>query len=364
MKVAVIGSGIAGLSTAYHLAKEGVEVTVFEKKTYLYGASGRNSGGVTPMMDKRELIEIAKRSLKIYDKVQGEFGFNFLLRKDGYLKVANHMDMEQLIEEYRLQKSMGVKVREVDPYEIREIVRGFNPESVAGGILGEGGVIFPWPVIWGFVKECENLGVKIKKNSEVKEFVIENNEIKGLKTEEGHIDFDYVVNACGAWSNQMNRIAGIEIENKIIKEEVCVIESLKPFIDPYILNISNGVYLSQSARGEIVGGIIGREVTEPDTSSTLDFLVRYAKKAVEMIPSLKGLSVLRQWGGVYDVSKDDLPIVGEDKVKGLVLVCGLGRRGMSLAPAIGELACNIVVRGKGYDHFSPRRFYNSGKGEV
>ncbi|MBO8181732.1 MAG: FAD-binding oxidoreductase [Archaeoglobus sp.] len=356
MKIAIIGSGIVGLSAAYNLANS-AEVIVFERRYPLYGSSGRNSGGITPMLGSKELIELAKKSIRIYDSVQGEVNFNFLLRKDGYLKVAkNDADLDELEKEYHLQKSMGVKVREVDPYEIKNMVQGFNPKSVEGGFFGEGGVIFPWPVIWGYEKGCKERGVEIKPMTQVSEVVVEGGEVKGLKANGEFYKADFVVNAAGAWSNEISKLAGVELNNTIIKEEICVLESLKPFIDPYILNVSNGVYLSQSARGEVVGGILGKEVSNPETSSSLDFLIKYAKRAVEMIPSLKGLSVLRQWAGVYDSGKDGLPVIGETNVKGFIQANGLGKYGMTIGPAAGELVAEVILKGKTYDKFSPERF--------
>ena len=356
MKIAIIGSGIVGLSAAYNLAGS-AEVTVFERKYPLYGSSGRNSGGITPMLDNKELIELAKRSIKIYDDVQGEVAFNFLFRKDGYLKVAkNDPDMGDLEKGYHLQRSMGVKVREVDPYEIKNIIPGFDPKSVVGGFFGEGGVIFPWPVIWGYEKGCKQKGVEIKPMTQVSEIVVEGGEVKGLKANGEFYKADFVVNAAGAWSNELSRLAGVRSNNVIIKEEICVLESLKPFINPYLLNVSTGVYLSQSARGEVVGGVVGKEVNKPETSSSLDFLIKYAKGAVEMIPSLKGLSVLRQWAGVYDASKDELPVIGETEVKGFIQANGLGKYGMTIGPAVGEIVAEIILKGKTYDKFSPARF--------
>ncbi len=357
MKVAIIGSGIVGLSSAYFLSSS-AEVVVFERRYPLYGASGRNSGGITPMLGSKELIDLAKRSVEIYDDVQGEVNFNFLFRKDGYLKVAkNDIDLEKLEKEYYLQKSAGLKVREIDPFEIKSMVPGFNPESVAGGFYGEGGIIFPWPVIWGYERGCKARGVEIKTNTEVTEIVVENGEVKGLKANGEFFKADFVVNAAGAWSNEISKLAGASLDNIVIKEEICVLESLKPFIDPYILNVSNGVYLSQSARGEVVGGIEGKEIQgKPNTSSSLDFLVKYAKGAVEMIPSLKGLSVLRQWAGVYDCSRDGMPVVGEAEIKGFIQANGLGKYGMSIGPAVGELVAEVILKGRSYNGLSPERF--------
>lgn len=356
MRVAIIGAGIVGLSAAYKLA-DSAEVIVFERKYPLYGASGRNTGGITSMLGNKELIKLAKRGMELYDTVQGEVGFNFLFRKEGYLKVANNdSDMARLEGEYHLQRSMGVNVREVDPFEIRSIVPGFDPKSVTGGFYGDGGVIFPWPVIWGYEKGCIAKGVEIKSNTKVSEIVVEGGEVKGLKANGEYYNADFIVNAAGAWSNEVSRLAGVNLNNIIIKEEICVLESLKPLIDPYIINVSTGIYLSQSARGEVVGGVVGEEVGIPETSSSLDFLIKYAKGAVEMMPPLKGLSVLRQWAGVYDATADSLPVVGETEVKGFVQANGLGKYGMTLGPAIGELVAKAILKGKTPDKFSPERF--------
>jgi len=333
MKVAIIGGGIVGLATAYNLAKDGVDVVVFERKYLLYGASGRNSGGITAMLNNERLIEMAKKSMKIYDEVQSEIGFNFLYRKDGYIKVAStENDLNKLKEEMNLQKRMGVKVKQIDANEVKDFIPDFNADAVIGGVYGEGGVIFPWPVIWGYAKGCRELGVDVKDYTTVEEIVVKDRAIDGVKANGEFFKVDFIVNAAGAWSNEISRMAGVELNNKIIKEEICVTESLKPYLDPYLLDVTTGIYLSQSMRGEIVGGIVGNEVESIDVKGSLDFLVKYAKRAVELIPKLKGLCILRQWAGVYDEGKD-IPNISTTNVKGFIQANGFGKFGMSLAPA-------------------------------
>ncbi|RLI79668.1 FAD-binding oxidoreductase [Archaeoglobales archaeon] len=333
MRVAIIGGGIVGLATAYNLAKDGVDVVVFERKYLLYGASGRNSGGITAMLNNERLIEMAKKSMKIYDEVQSEIGFNFLYRKDGYIKVAStENDLNKLKEEMNLQKRMGVKVKQIDANEVKDFIPDFNADAVIGGVYGEGGVIFPWPVIWGYAKGCRELGVDVKDYTTVEEIVVKDRAIDGVKANGEFFKVDFIVNAAGAWSNEISRMAGVELNNKIIKEEICVTESLKPYLDPYLLDVTTGIYLSQSMRGEIVGGIVGNEVESIDVKGSLDFLVKYAKRAVELIPKLKGLCILRQWAGVYDEGKD-IPNISTTNVKGFIQANGFGKFGMCLAPA-------------------------------
>ena len=358
MRVAIIGSGIAGISLAYFLARSGIDVVVFEKRYPLYGASGRSSGGITLQFDKPEFVDLAKESLKIYDRVQSEVGFNFLYRHDGYIKVArNREDLEKLEKEVRVTKTKGVKAKIIEPEDVKEFVPDFNPDAIEGASYSEGGVIFPWPVIWGFAKGCKEMGVEIKKMSEVSEIIIEKGFVKGVKVNGEVYKADYVVNAAGAWSNEVSSLAGVGLDNRIIKEEVCVSESLKPYLDPYILDVSTGVYLSQSVRGEIVGGILGSEVEKPETSSTFEFLTKYAKRASELIPKLKGLTILRQWAGVYDVAKDEIPVVGLTSVSGFIQFNGLGKFGMCIAPALAKELAILIIRGENrkIEKFSPLR---------
>ncbi|AKG90772.1 Glycine/D-amino acid oxidases {deaminating} [Geoglobus ahangari] len=359
MRVAIIGGGVMGLSTAYYLAKMGADVTVFEQKYLLYGASGRNSGGITPMIDKKELIPFAVKSLELYDTLPAEVDFNFLFRKDGYIKVAaSEEDAEKLKKDVRMQNELGVRSKIIEPDEVREFVPDFNTSAITlASYCEDSGVIFPWPVVWGLAKGCRELGVKILDQTRVEEVVVEGG-VKGVKTNGELHKADVVVNAAGAWSNEISKMAGAKLNNRVVKEEICVTESIKPYLDPYIFDVTYGVYLSQSARGEIVGGIVGSEVEEIDTRSSLEFAVRYAKRATQLIPMLKGLAMLRQWAGVYDEGRDGLPVVGFTEVEGFVQANGLGRHtGMIVAPAMGRELAKLIIKGENPNlkPFSPSR---------
>ncbi len=337
MKVAIIGAGIAGLATAYFLAKEGVKVKVFEQKFLLHGASGRNSGGLTAQFKDEELIKLALRSEELYEKLQSEIGFNFLLRRSGYLKLAK---TKEELEEVEFQRRFGLKLKLLHAEEVGEIFPDINTNAFKfASYYPRGGVVFPWAVIWGLAKGCKDLGVEIHdfKKAEV---VVENGKVKGVSAGEFH-EAEVVVNSAGAWSKEINEKLGIKDERVIVKEEICVTESIRPYLDPYILHVSNGLFLSQSMRGEIVGGIVGK--SNGGVGSSFDFLVRYAKLATNLVPKLKGLSILRQWAGVYDEGINGKPVMGFSKVQGLYQLNGFGRNGMSIALACAEKATKEIL---------------------
>ncbi|WP_230972172.1 NAD(P)/FAD-dependent oxidoreductase [Archaeoglobus neptunius] len=346
IRVAIVGGGIAGLSAAYFLARKGADVSVFEQKYLLYGASGRNSGGLTAQFVNEPLIKLALRSLELYDRIQTETGFNFLLRKDGYIKIADEKNEDALKNEVDFQKKAGVNVRIVDPDFVRNLFPDINTQTfTAAAYFADGGVVFPWPVIWGLAKGCRELGVKIYDYTPVR-VEVKGNEVLGVRADSELHKADYVINAAGAWSNEISRQAGIELGNRVFREEICVTESLKPYLDPYILDVSTGVYISQSMRGEIVGGILGKEAEEVSVKSSLDFLTAYARRVTELVPKLRGMSILRQWAGAYDVGRNGMPVIGTTKVKGFIQLNGFGRNGMSLALAAGEGVAELVLKGK------------------
>ncbi len=345
MRIAVVGGGIAGLSAAYFLAKKGAEVRVFEQKYLLYGASGRNSGGITAQMMDEELIELALRSIELYDRLQSEIGFNFLLRKDGYIKIAGKKDAGRLEEEVEFQRKSGLKVDLLSPDEVVRIVPDVNTDAFEiAAFYRDGGVVFPWPVVWGLAEGCRKLEVEISDYTPVK-VVADGGRVVGVKHSGGLWKADYVVNAAGAWSVEISKSVGVELKNKIVKEEICVTESIKPYLNPYILDVTSGLFLSQSMRGEIVGGISGTESGTSNFSSSLQFLTRFAKLSTNLIPKLRGLSVLRQWAGKYDVGENGKPVIGPTKLEGFMQLNGFGRHGMSVGLAAGEKLSEIVFKG-------------------
>ncbi len=163
------------------------------------------------------------------------------------------------------------------------------------------------------------------------------------------IEADTVVNATGAWSVGINRSLGIELPNRPHRHEIMSSEPLKPFLDPLVVDLSDGLYFSQSTRGEIVAGISmphhgATDSIEIDLGSSLRFLRTLAKALVRLMPITRSLEVLRQWSGPYDVSPDGDAIVGPTPgFPRLVQVCGFTGHGFMMAPAVGKLLARYIA---------------------
>jgi sarcosine oxidase subunit beta len=160
-------------------------------------------------------------------------------------------------------------------------------------------------------------------------------------TPRGAITAGRIVCAAGAWSPRVAALvgAGASLPNRPQRHEILSTEPLKPFLKPMVSVLETGLYVSQSLRGELVGGVGMAEPAEAEVQlgSRLAFLTAMARGLVQIMPRLGHVKVVRQWAGPYDVSPDGDPIVGElPGVPGFFVVCGFRGHGFMMAPVVAR----------------------------
>lgn len=367
-RVVVIGAGIMGLAIAYNLARFGVDRIVVVDSGYLCGgASGRNGGGVRAQWSSETNIRLMRRSIAICDDFATQMRINVWFRESGYLFLArSEARAKQLAESIALQNEHGLPTRLLEPREVKKLVPELDVSRiVAASYNPEDGVVFPWPFVWGYARECERLGVDVHTHTRVTELQTEGQRITGVVTDRGVIRTPKVICAAGAWSPQITETVGVTLPSHPHRHEICSTEPLKPFLKPFVGDLDSGLYFSQSMRGEIVGGHGNARVPEGlDQSSSLRFLALYARSLTETVPILGGVRVLRQWSGCYDITPDGNPLVGPvDEVEGLILSCGFMGHGFMMAPIMGELLARHLLHGEEkelFERWNLRR-YREGK---
>jgi len=339
--VVIVGGGIMGLGLAYNLCRRGVTDVVLLEKGYLTaGASGRNGGGVRAQWTTPTMIRLARRSLEIGERFASEMGINVWFRRGGYLFLApTRAQAERIEKNADLHAKHGLRTRILTPLEAKEVVPELDERRfVAASWNPDDAVVFPWPYVWGYAARAEALGAKVLTFTGVTGFERQGSRITAVETDRGRIACEVVVNAAGAWSRDIAALAGVKLPNEPERHEICVTEPLKPWLGPLVSNLGNGLYFSQSLRGEIVGGMGDPE--EPrgiDTRSTLRFLARYGRALSECVPAAGGLKVMRQWAGCYDVTPDNNPILGAAGFDNFLQLNGFVGHGFMMAPAVTEL---------------------------
>jgi sarcosine oxidase subunit beta len=350
--VVVVGAGIMGLATAYHLAKDHGQkrVLVLDAGYLCGGASGRNGGGVRAQWSSEANVRLMQESLARCKEFAHEHRINTWFRQGGYLFLArDEQRARELGKSAKLQQSLGLKTELIDGRQAQRIVPELEPRGVLSATYNaEDAVVFPWPFVWGYAEGARALGVDIHTFCRVEAVETSRGEVSGVVTERGTVRTPVVVNACGAHSPMLAASVGVDLPTKPHRHEICASEPLKPFLGPLVAELGSGLYFSQSTRGEIVGGIGNAKTPEGASQvSSVRFLALYARALIATCPILSSLKIQRQWAGLYDLSPDHAPIVGPvDEVPGFYLVSGFMGHGFMMAPAVGKRLAHAIATGE------------------
>jgi sarcosine oxidase subunit beta len=369
-RVAIVGGGIIGLFSAYHVARAGGGPLVVIDRGFLSnGASGRNGGGVRQQWETRATVRLARESVEAYRRFGAEFGQNIWFRQGGYLFLAESAaELERLRVVHKVVTAEGLGSRLLDPGAVRRIAPDIALDRVVGAsYLDTDGTLYPFPVLWGLYERLRALGVEMRFGVDVTGVRTDGGRVTGLETSGGPVHADVVVNASGGWSSELSRKAGLAVPNVATLHEILVTEPLKRFLDPMVVRLSDGLYVSQTLRGELVGGLTMSHPTGTSggMGSSPEFLSRMARSLLRLVPRLSHVGVVRAWSGFYDDTPDGFPVIGEDpRLKGFVHANGFGGHGFMLAPAASRRVAGAVL-GEPSDldpkQFGPGRFLESGR---
>src|SRR5690606_4039423 len=292
-----------------------------------------------------------------------EHGINVWFRQGGYLFLATDAEQAERMERNaRLHNELGVSTRMLTPDGARELVPELATEGiVAASFNPNDGVVFPWPFVWGYADGARKLGVQVETFTKVIGIETGGGRVLGVRTDRGMVRCKTLVNAAGAWSPGVARLAGVELPNKPHRHEICSTEPLKPWLGPLVSVLGSGLYFSQSMRGEIVGGM--GDPGEPaglEMGSTLRYLARYSRALIDCVPQVRDLKVIRQWAGCYDVTPDNNPILGETPdLPNFLQLNGFVGHGFMMAPAVTEAMAAWMTGGEKdeiFDRFTLDRF--------
>lgn len=363
--VVIVGGGIMGLSTAYHLVREApaLRVVVVEASYLCSGASGRNGGGVRAQWGDELSVRLMQESLREFRDFARRHRINTWFRQGGYLFLARTQQSgEELTRSVQVQRAAGLDTRLVEPSKIASVV----PDLVTEGVLvashnAEDAVVFPWPFVWGYAEGARSLGAQIHTFTRVLAIETSAGAVSAVVTSRGTIRAPIVVAACGARSPELAALVGLTLPTTPHRHEICATEPLKPFLTPLVADLSSGLYFSQSTRGELVGGVSDAHAPhEPVQTSSARFLALYARELVARCPRLGAVRVLRQWAGLYDVSPDRSPITGAvDSPSGFYLASGFVGHGFMMAPVVGKRLARLIARDESsaeLDAWNLRRF--------
>jgi sarcosine oxidase subunit beta len=351
--VTIIGGGGHGLATAYYLARNhGVtSVAVIERSYIGAGGSGRNTTVLRANYKTPEAIQFYKASLELYRSLAQELDYNLLFSPRGLLWLAHSEPSARIqLERALVNQALGVKTTFVRPAEIQELCPVLDLKAGKRPVLGAayhpgGGIIRHDAVVWGYASAAQRLGVHVHQGVAVTGLRIERGRCLGVETTEGPIASDKVVCAAGGWVTQIAEMAKLLLPIVTHPLQAFVTEPYKPVLNPIVASADLLVYISQSARGELLVGAEIERYSSYSTTSTHAFLSEAASRAMDLFPWMAKLRILRQWTGLCDMTPDYSPLMGLTPIEGFYLDAGWGTWGFKATPIAGLTMAELVATG-------------------
>ena len=368
--VVIIGGGVNGLSLAHNLAsRHGIaNVAVLDANYIGSGGSGRNTQVVRANYNTPETVPLYNASLGIWRNLSQELDFNLLFSTQGELDLCHTWDsLEVERDKSLLNRAYGVQTDVVTPEEIARM----NPlvDLTGGGEFPVVGASFHPPgsiarhdsVVWGYAASATRRGVHIHEQTEVTGIDVVDGTCRGVRTDRGPISAALVVNATAGWSSLVAEMAGVRLPIVTMALQAFVTEPYKHVLDGLLSSMDLYVYVSQTARGELLVGAEVLPYNTYSTRSTFGFLAEAAKRTIQIFPTIAKARAMRQWTGLCDMSPDSSPLLGESEVSGFFLMSGMGTWGFKGSPIFGRLMAERIATGHTpalMRPFAPDRFEN------
>jgi len=352
-EVVVVGAGIMGVSTAYHLARLGAgRVIVLERDTVCSGSTALASGGIRHQYANRLGIELTTHSIVTYERFRDEFGVDPQFRQHGYLiLIATEAELATARRSVALQRSLGVDVELLDAAATHELCPYLNTGDLLGATYTpRDGYADPYLCATAIAARARELGVVIKQQHEVRGFLRRGDRVTGVTTAAGDFEARAVVIATGAWSGVVGKLAHVEIPVRPHRRHKFMTAPFPaeriPAATPFIIDPHRNFSLRREGAGLLLGH--GRR-DEPDSFSTevdRSLEAGVVERAVHRAPALADAALLRAYAGLYEMTPDQTGIVSAvPGVAGLHVVAGFSGHGFMHGPIAGQLMAEMLVHG-------------------
>lgn len=319
-EVVIIGGGIVGSSIAYHLTAAGCkDVLVIERETAQgKGSTGKSMGGVRAQFSTPVNIQMSLYSIPFYASFDERLGYPAGYRPQGYLFCATQdKHLAYLRTNQQEQIAMGLKnVRMVSADEIRGMFPQLRSDDILGGsFCSTDGFVDPYSAMNGFMSWAADHGAKLWKNTPVTAIQRDARGISGVETSKGPVSTRKVVNAAGPWAAGVAEMAGVDLPVEPLRRMLVPTEPFDqfPHTAPMIIDMSNGFHFRPESLGFLLAWNDPEETPGFKTDFESTFIEKILMRAADRVPIFENLAVnpKRAWAGLYEMTPDHHPILGE-----------------------------------------------------
>ncbi len=355
-RVVIVGGGGHGLSTAFCLASEfGIaDVVVLEKGPIGLGNVGRNTTLIRSNYFQPDNIRFYDYSLKLWERMERMLNFNAMVSQRGTLNLFHTEAQRDLFtRRANAMRVLGVDAESLSRESVKRLVPLIDLDNgrfpVLGGFLQRrGGTVRHDAVAWGYARAASRAGVDIVEHCEVTGIRRDGGRVTGVDTTRGFVAADIVCLAVAGHSSRLAAMVDLRLPIETHVLQAFVTESIKPILDVVVTYGAGHFYVSQSDKGGLVfgGGIDG--YNSYGQRGSLYMAEEVAAAGVTVMPGLARLRVLRQWGGVMDMSMDGSPIISKTPLEGLLINGGWCYGGFKAIPAGGMCTAHLIAHGSAH----------------
>ncbi|MBZ5649134.1 MAG: FAD-binding oxidoreductase [Acidobacteriia bacterium] len=367
--IVILGAGVMGASIAFHLAKRRAgRIVVIDKGHVAQGGSGRSSALVRMHYSYAPEVQLALVSLRMFEHWRDTVGEEGDFRRTGFVRIVHPGETERLKQNVKMQRKLGVNVKLIDRVELKALepdwavddveLAAYEPDSGYGDGAG---------VANDFLTRARELGVAYLSKTGALEFLVEAGRVSGISTDHGGITAPVVVSATGPWTGPLFQRVGIDLPIETEYHQVAILKNVPDMKGggcACIDSVSATYFRSDAQDKFLIGDFYGQRGADPDhfpQRASDDGLEEIIERASRRVPKLENAEVMRGVTGIYDMTPDSRPLLGEiSGVAGLYVCAGFSGMGFKISPAIGLVMSELLLDGRGktvdISSFCPGRF--------
>lgn len=348
--VLIIGGGIQGCATAFHLAKSGASVIVLEKDYVARHASGVNAGGVRLLGRDLSEVPLSKASMELWQTLDETLGEETGFRPQSLVNIAvDEADIVTLKQREAKMHLAGYTYEKIiDQDELRARLPHVHPSCVGGVVSEMDGYAIPYQSTNAFRLAAARHGAEF----------IEGAELLGLRrvganwiarTQSTTIEAETVVNCAGAWADQVAMMIGDNVPLSHAAPMLMITARLPHFAKPVVGAVSHQLSFKQFENGTVlIGGGAKGFADRAANSTRLDYvkLALAAKTTIDFFPIMARATINRMWAGLEAYMPDNLPVIGPAiNAERAFHAFGFSAHGFQMGPIVGEVVANMVLDG-------------------
>ncbi|MCA0921531.1 sarcosine oxidase subunit beta family protein [Pseudooceanicola nanhaiensis] len=368
----IIGAGGHGLATAYYLGRNhGIKnVAIIEKGWLGGGNTGRNTTIIRSNYLQDSSAAIYEKARSLYEGLSQDLNYNVMFSPRGVLMLAQTEHEVRGYKRTAIANSLqGVETEFVGPEKVKEICPIIRLDGPRYPVLGgqwqpRGGTARHDAVAWGYARACSDMGMDIIQQCEVTGIRQENGKVTGVETTKGDIGCSRLGIVVAGHSGVLAEMAGFRLPVESVALQALVSEPIKPCMDIVVMANTVHGYMSQSDKGEMVIGGGADQFNNYTQRGSFQHIEETVRALIETFPVISRLKMLRQWGGIVDMTGDRSPIISQTPLGNTYINCGWGTGGFKAIPGSGWAMADMMAKGTpgplaaefGLDRFRQGRF--------